>query len=74
MKLPKFLQTTFWDVSPRMVNTKKNKEFIITRIAEKGTMRGVEWLKKKYGWRAIKEAVKKSKNVSLKTKNFWRVI
>lgn len=74
MKLPKFLTTVFWDVSPRTIDSKKNKDYIITRIAEKGSLHSVKWLRKKYGVKTIKTAIKKSKNISSKTKNFWHII
>ena len=50
------------------------RDFIITRVADKGGLTDLRWLIKTYGKKDIKTAVKKRHNVSSKTKNFWNVI
>lgn len=74
MKVPSFLRPLLWDVDPATLKKDKNKSFMITRIAEKGTMRAVTWLRDTYTLRDIKRIVGRSNNVSDKTKNYWRLI
>lgn len=74
MSLPNFLKLVFWDVSSKQIDLEKDKNYVITRIAEKGKLKDVRWMKKRYGVPAIRLAIKKSKNASLKTKNFWQSI
>ena len=65
----------FWDVSnPAQLDVRKYRQFIITRIAEKGRWKDVQWMKKTYGVPLIKQTVKRSRNVSKKTKEYWKVI
>lgn len=74
MKLSKHLKQIFWDVDPRVIDLKRHKRFIITRVAEKGAWADVVWLKKQFGVPTIKKTVKTSRNTSLKTKNFWQLV
>ena len=72
MILPNFLKPVFWDVSAKQIDLEKDKNYVITRVAEKGKLKDVQWLKKTYGVPTIRRAVKSSRNVSVKTKNFWQ--
>jgi len=74
MKLPKKLQSIFWDVDLKEIVEKKHRNFLITRIAEKGRLSDVLWLKKRFSHSVIKRIVSKSKNTSNKTKNFWQTV
>lgn len=74
MSLPNSLKTVFWDVFSSQIDLNTDKNFVITRVAEKGKWKDVQWLKKTYGVSAIRTVVKKSRNVSQKTKNFWQSI
>ncbi len=74
MKIPSFLIPLLWDVDSKTLRKIQHKSFMITRIAEKGTIRAVMWLRKTYTLRDIKKIVARSNNVSDKTKNYWRLI
>ncbi len=74
MIIPKNTKRLFWDTKIAPADIKKYRDFIITRVADKGGVSDLKWLIKKYGKKSVKAAVKKSYNVSAKTKNFWRVI
>ena len=74
MKMNLALKNLFWDVDLKGLDEKKYANFLITRVADKGGLKEVSWLKKKFGKKRIKPTVKNSRNVSLKTKNFWSVI
>ncbi len=74
MNLPKHLKYILWDVDPSTLDAKHHQRFIITRVAEKGTLADVRWLQKTFGTPAIKKAVSASRNTSAKTKNFWHIL
>lgn len=74
MILPKSIKKLFWDTDTRGLKKKKSSGFVISRVADKGGLADVKWLKKKFGKKAIKHAVAHSRNVSLKTKNFWNIV
>lgn len=74
MNIPKNTKRLFWDTEIKPADTKKYRDFIITRVADKGGIKDIRWLIKTYGKRSIKATVVKSRNVSAKTKNFWQVI
>lgn len=74
MKFTKHVAQIFWDVDVKKLEPKRHNRFIITRVAEKGAWADIRWLKKQFGARAIKEAVRASRNTSVKTKNFWKIL
>jgi len=74
MIMLKKVKRLFWDIEIKPADLKKSRNFIIERVAEKGGLDDYRWLVKTYGKSAILEVVKKSKNVSSKTKNFYQVI
>ncbi len=74
MQIPKHLTYILWDVDPKTLDSKRHGRFIITRVAEKGSLADIRWLQKNFGNPAIKKAVSASRNTSAKTKNFWRLI
>ena len=71
--IPVTFRTYFWDVDWEdvRVHTEKYRDFIITRLADKGDWEEVRWLKDVYGLDRIGLAVSDSRSVSLKTKRFW---
>lgn len=73
-RLPPHIKRLFWDVETKSTDVLKHRSFVITRVAEKGGMKDMQWLIQTYGKQDVAQVVKKSKNVSVKTKNFWKVI
>lgn len=71
MKLPSFLKKYFWDVDSDSLNLKENSFFIITRLLEYGDFKAVSWLLKHTKRKQIQEVIKKSRELSPKTLNFW---
>ena len=68
------VQRLFWDADVKKSDLKKYGNFVITRVAEKGGVDDIKWLLGIYGKSRIKKIVNSSRNVSVKTKNFWQVI
>lgn len=73
MVIPKNFKKMFWDIDVKTLKN-KNSDFVITRLAEKGGLDAGRWLLKTFGKRKVKNIVKSSRNVSIKSKNFWSII
>ncbi len=73
-KLPKSLKKYFWDVNFKNLDKDKYSHFIIERILEYGNKEAVAWMRKNYNQKQIQNALSSSKNLSLKSANFWRII
>ncbi len=73
MYFPNYIKTVLWDVDLKDVDLKEHQNFLIARIIDKGTLKSVKWLESKYSKKNIKKVAKVSKNISSKTKNFWKV-
>ncbi|TAN33796.1 hypothetical protein EPN28_01445 [Patescibacteria group bacterium] len=67
------IKNLLWDVDAKKVDASKHKSFLISRISEKGGTREIAWLRRQYSDKDIKKIVAKSRNVSAKTKNFWKL-
>ncbi|MFA6534116.1 MAG: hypothetical protein WCT37_03005 [Patescibacteria group bacterium] len=74
MKIPAATKNILWDVDSAKLDQQKDKRFLITRLADKGSWQDILWLKKKYGLAEIKRLVRQSRKVSAKTKTFWQII
>lgn len=72
--LPKFLNKYFWDVDFSKLNKKDYSQFIIERILEYGDEKAVKWMRKNFELEEIKQILQQSKNLSLKSANFWQLI
>jgi len=74
IELPEKYKIYFWDVD--WEDLKKNPEqytsFIIARLADKGDVEEVKWLKAHYPEKEIVQSVIEFRFVSAKTKNFWK--
>ena len=65
------LKPIFWDLDSEKLDLKKNSFQIIDRILEWGDFPQVRWMFKTYSKKEIIEVVKKSRQLSLKSANFW---
>lgn len=74
IELPEKYKIYFWDVD--WEDLKKDPEhytpFIIARLADKGDVEQVKWLKAHYPLKKIIQSVVQFRFVSDKTKNFWK--
>lgn len=70
-QLPKFLRKYFWDVEFQKLDKNFHPRFIIERILEYGDERSVNWMRKNFKLKQIKNVVLNSKNLSSKSANFW---
>jgi succinate dehydrogenase flavin-adding protein (antitoxin of CptAB toxin-antitoxin module) len=68
---PKFLKKYFWDTDFKKLNKKTYSQFIIERILEYGDKKAVSWLFKNYPPKEIKDAIYKTRSLSLRSLFFW---
>jgi len=69
--LPSFLNKYFWDVKPENIDPQKNASYVAERLLELGDFKEINWLLKTYGGEFLKQIVGKSRNLSLKSVNFY---
>lgn len=72
--IPQFLKKYFWDVDFSKLDKKNHSRFIIERILEYGDQGAVKWMKENFKLAKIKKIIYRSKNLSLRSANFWRFI
>jgi len=73
LQLPEKFEIYFWDVDweDLKIQVKKYQKFIICRLVDKGDVAEIKWLLSNYSKAEIANVIRKSRSVSLKTKNFW---
>ncbi|NPV73105.1 MAG: hypothetical protein HPY89_04810 [Pelotomaculum sp.] len=70
--VPGWLKSYFWDVNIRDLDLKANRVFIIERLLNEGNHAAVRWLFRTYSEGDVKEAVLKSRGLSMKTARCWQ--
>jgi len=76
MKLEKieFRQSLFWDVNPKNIDTKKNAQYIVERVADFGNDKEVRWVLDFYNKKLLKKIIAKSRCLRPETKLLWMLI
>jgi hypothetical protein len=69
--IPKDLNKYFWDVSPDTIDRTANKGYVISRLLELGDETAVKWLEESYAADDLCDAVKTSRSLSPKSRNYW---
>lgn len=68
---PSFLKKYFWDIKFEDLDPQKRSRYTIERLLEYGDEKAVRWMFKNFSEEAIKEALVSSRQLSLKSANFW---
>ena len=63
--------TAFWDVDKSSLDMDRDRDFIICRILEYGTMEDVKALLELYDRKDIEAAARRSNSLSRVTASFW---
>ncbi len=66
--------TTFWDVDLSLLDSEKDKDFIIVRILERGTDLEIMHIESVYSQQEIISALENTRGVSKKTINFYKTV
>ena len=71
--VPMRLRTLFWDTALENISLKSHARYVIDRVLEFGDLDAFTWLKNVYpGWK-IQEELILSRNISVKSRNFWQI-
>lgn len=70
----KFRQSLFWDVNPKNIDTKKNAQYIIERVADFGNDKEARWVLDFYNKKLLKKIIDKSRCLRPETKLLWTLI
>lgn len=73
-RIPDNLQRYFWDTTREAINLQRHRRYVIERLLEFGDEHAIRWARQTYGDGAIKQVVCRSRNLSRRTCNFWRLI
>ena len=72
--LPREFKKYFWDVDFSKISSHPFSKFVLERIMNFGDLKALKWMLTVVPKKAIKEVVAKSRELELKTRNFWRVV
>ncbi len=72
MSLPDYLRVYFWDIEIDELDLHQHSHFIISRILNEGNDQALAWLFDLYDRETIKNTVKASRSLSLKTARCWQ--
>lgn len=72
-ELPPFLRPFFWDVDFHTLSIAKSAYFIISRLMEHGDEAAMFFLLKTYSKKEMINVLKKSRSLSRRSRNFWRI-
>lgn len=70
----KFRQALFWDTNPDKIDTKKNAQYIIERVADFGKDEEVRWVFNFYERPFLQSIILKSRCLRPRTKNLWTLL
>ena len=69
--VPVFLRKYFWEIDFKKFNPFSYPQYVISRVLEYGDEKTLRWLFKNFSIRQIKNTLCKSRNLSVKSANFW---
>lgn len=69
---PKWLKKFFWDVNLEELDLHDHRIFIIERLLNEGDHLALKWLFDTYSKDTIREAIKTSRGLTLKTARCWQ--
>lgn len=70
----KFRQALFWDTDPKKIDTKKNAQYIIERIADFGNDKEARWVLDFYNKSFLQNIILKSRCLRPRTKKLWTLL
>ena len=74
MKTTFNLEKYFWDVNFKNLDVKAHKKYILERILEMGDEQAVKWMEKNFSKEDTLEVLKKSRQISPNSRNFWNLV
>ncbi len=71
--IPPSLKKYFWDIRIENVDIAKHPGYIISRLLEFGDEPAVDWLESHYTPGEIAAVVRKSRSLTPKSRNYWKL-
>jgi hypothetical protein len=71
-QIPSWLKIYFWDVSLEELDPIKHRSFIICRLLNEGDQHSLTWLFTTYSKEVIRDTVKASRSLTVKTARCWQ--
>lgn len=71
---PKFLRQYFWEIDFESLDMDKYPKYVIKRILEYGDEKAIRWMGRNFNLDEIKEVVCNTRDLSLRSANFWAVV
>ena len=71
--LPPALKRFFWDTHSQHIDLDVHKDYVISRILELGDDAAVRWLEGHFTAEDIDKVVSRSRTLSAKSRNYWRM-
>lgn len=72
--IPEEFKKYFWDVSLDELSFEKHLRFITERFLNYGDLQAIKWIFSCTTKESIKSIVKTSRNLNVKTKNYWQIM
>lgn len=70
-KLPQSFKSYFWDVDFNKLAPKKDANFILKRLLDRGNTQAILWVNKNYTPQDIKSLLTTTRDLDTKTAKFW---
>lgn len=70
----KFRPSLFWDTNVKNINTKKNAQYIVERVADFGHDNEVRWVLDHYDKEFLREIIAKSRSIRPETRALWTLM
>lgn len=70
---PEFLRKYFWEINFYKFNPEKRPEYTIERLLEYGNFEALRWMFRTFPEEKIKEVLKTTRALSLRSANFWGI-
>lgn len=70
----KFRQALFWDTNPDKIDTEKNAQYIVERVADFGNDEEVRWVFSFYKKPFIQKIISQSRSLRPRTKALWTLL
>jgi len=75
-RVPRFLNSLFWDARPADLSVRHHRDFILARLLESGNREAVAWVFRTYPKAQVRAFLRDrgSEVLSPRTKHFWRML
>jgi len=64
----------FWEIDLEKLDVQQYKQYIIERILDIGDEQAIVWLQETFSKEDIKEVLRRSRRLSSRSLNYWRLV